>query len=309
MSRVRAVLRRASEEAEPKPVEVRFGDLAVNYIRREVLVRGVAVNLTKTEYRLLETMVKEAGRTFSQLELIERVFGFEYAGVDRTIDVHVMNLRKKIEPDTEQFRYVVTRPEWVTASRINMWQSLKYKMLSAMVLVVISGVVITALYATRSTTDEFQKYVTLVQTMRERRFAQFLTDYYDNGQTWEGVQPLITQLAAISGERIVLADVKGVIVADSQQTLVGKTAGSNWNSKIVNTGDATVGYLYFNPLINAETSTTDYIVSVTRSVWVGALIAVAIALFATLLLSRSILHPIEDLTIATRKMQTGDLSA
>jgi signal transduction histidine kinase len=182
-------------------------------------------------------------------------------------------------------------------------------MLSAMILVVISGVVITALYATRSTTDEFQKYVTLVQTMRERRFALFLTDYYDNGQTWDGVQPLITQLAAISGERIVLADVKGVIVADSQQTLVGKTAGSNWNSKIVNMGDATVGYLYFNPLINAETSTTDYIVNVTRSVWVGSLIAVAIALIATLLLSRAILHPIEDLTKAARKMQKGDLSA
>ena len=108
MSRVRAVLRRAGEEAEPKPVEVRFGDLAVNYIRREVLVRGVAVNLTKTEYRLLETMVKEAGRTFSRPELIERVFGFEYEGVDRTIDVHIMNLRKKIEPGTNQFRYVVT---------------------------------------------------------------------------------------------------------------------------------------------------------------------------------------------------------
>jgi DNA-binding response OmpR family regulator len=55
-------------------------------------------------------MVKEAGRTFSRPELIERVFGFEYEGVDRTIDVHVMNLRKKIEPDTEQFRYVVTVP-------------------------------------------------------------------------------------------------------------------------------------------------------------------------------------------------------
>ena len=110
MSRVRAVLRRAGEEAEPKPVEVYFGGLTVNFIRREALVHGVVVNLTKTEYRLLETMVKEAGRTFSRSELIERVFGFEYEGVDRTIDVHVMNLRKKIEPDTEQFRYVVTVP-------------------------------------------------------------------------------------------------------------------------------------------------------------------------------------------------------
>jgi DNA-binding response OmpR family regulator len=110
MSRVRAVLRRAGEEAEPKPIEVCFGDLSVNFIRREALVRKVVVNLTKTEYRLLETMVKEPGRTFSRSELIERVFGFEYEGIDRTIDVHVMNLRKKIEADTEQFHYVVTVP-------------------------------------------------------------------------------------------------------------------------------------------------------------------------------------------------------
>jgi signal transduction histidine kinase len=189
-----------------------------------------------------------------------------------------------------------------------MWQSLKFKMLSAMVLVVISGVVITALYASRSTTGEFQKYITHGQTMRERRFDQFLTDYYDKGQSWEGVQPLVAQLAAVSGERIVLADVKGIVVADSQQTLIGNTAGLNWISKIVNIGSETVGYLYFNPLINAETSTAGYLVSVTRSVWVGALIAVVIALFATLLLSRSILHPIEDLTLAARKMQKGDMS-
>ena len=110
MSRVRAVLRRAGVEAKPKPIEVHFGELTVNFIRREVLVHREVVNLTKTEYRLLETMVEEPGRTFSRPELIERVFGFEYEGVDRTIDVHVMNLRKKIELDANQFRYVVTVP-------------------------------------------------------------------------------------------------------------------------------------------------------------------------------------------------------
>jgi DNA-binding response OmpR family regulator len=110
MSRVRAVLRRSDEEAKPKPVEVHFGDLTINFLRREVLICGEVVNLTKTEYRLLETMVQKPGRTFSRTELIECVFGFEYEGVDRTIDVHVMNLRKKIESDTNQFRYVVTVP-------------------------------------------------------------------------------------------------------------------------------------------------------------------------------------------------------
>lgn len=110
MSRVRAVLRRAGEAAEPKPMESHFGDLTIHFVRREVLYNGEVVNLTRTEYRLLETMAQEPGRTFSRAELIERVFGFEYEGVDRTIDVHVMNLRKKIEADTSQFRYIVTIP-------------------------------------------------------------------------------------------------------------------------------------------------------------------------------------------------------
>jgi signal transduction histidine kinase len=177
-----------------------------------------------------------------------------------------------------------------------------------MVLVVIAGVVFTAFNATRSTTGEFQRYVAHGQTMRESRFALFLTDYYENGQTWDGVQPLVTQLAAMSGERIVLADVKGVVVADSEQTLIGKTLGSNSSTKITSSDGATVGYVYFNPLVDAQTSITDYLASVTRSVWVGALIAIAIAFLVTLLLSRRILQPVEELTAAVRKMQKGDLS-
>jgi len=189
-----------------------------------------------------------------------------------------------------------------------MWLSLRYKILVAIVLVVITGVVVTALYATRSTTSAFQKYVIAGQAIRERRFNVLLTDYYNNGQTWDGVQPFIAQIGGMSGERIVLADAKEVVVADSEQTLIGKTVRSNWNSTIVDTNGATVGYLYFNPLIETQTSIANYLLSVTRSVWVGALIAVAIALLVTLLLSRRILRPIEELTAAARKMQKGDLS-
>jgi DNA-binding response OmpR family regulator len=66
------------------------------------------VHLTPKEFQLLETMAKEPGRAFSRLELLERVFGLDYEGVDRTIDVHVLNLRKKIEPDPAQPIYIQT---------------------------------------------------------------------------------------------------------------------------------------------------------------------------------------------------------
>ncbi len=110
MSRVRAVLRRSGEEAEAKPTEVHFGELSINFLRREVKLGKDVVNLTATEYRLLETMAMNPGRAFSRTELIEHVFGFEYEGVERTIDVHVMNLRKKIEADSNNFHYVITIP-------------------------------------------------------------------------------------------------------------------------------------------------------------------------------------------------------
>lgn len=110
MSRVRAVLRRSSEENLVKHTMYQSENLIIDFIRREVLVCGAAVALTKTEYRLIETLVKEPGRTFSRNELIERVFGYEYEGTDRTIDVHIMNLRKKIEVDADRFQYVITVP-------------------------------------------------------------------------------------------------------------------------------------------------------------------------------------------------------
>ncbi len=190
-----------------------------------------------------------------------------------------------------------------------MWMSLRYKILVAMVLVVSAGVVVTALYATRSSTGAFQKYVAQGQAMRERHFAVMLTEFYGTRQTWDGVQTYVAQMAGMTGERIVLTNADRVVIADSDGTLIGKPAGSNWNSKIIGPDSTTVGYLYFNLPEDTQASMTDYLLSVTRSVWVGALIAIAIALVATLLLSSRILHPIEELTAAARKMQKGDLSA
>jgi len=108
VARVRAVLRRIREEEYRGPSEVRFGDLSVDFVRHEVRVRGRPVHLTPTEFRLLEVLIKEPGRAFSRLELLDRVFGYDFEGFERTIDVHVMNLRKKIEPDRKNPTYIKT---------------------------------------------------------------------------------------------------------------------------------------------------------------------------------------------------------
>jgi len=107
VARVRAVLRRAGE-AERAPAEIRRGDLVVDFVRHEVRTGGTSVHLTPTEFRLLEVLIKEPGRVFSRLELLDRVFGYDYEGLERTVDVHVRNLRRKIEPDPKQPTYIQT---------------------------------------------------------------------------------------------------------------------------------------------------------------------------------------------------------
>jgi DNA-binding response OmpR family regulator len=109
LARVRAVLRRVDEEEDSKGLpQVRFGDLVVDFVRHEVTVRGKPVHLTPKEFKLLETLIQEPGRAFSRLKLLDRVFGFDYEGLERTVDVHVMNLRKKIEPNPREPTYIQT---------------------------------------------------------------------------------------------------------------------------------------------------------------------------------------------------------
>ncbi len=108
LARVRAVLRRVGEEEYQSPLQVHFGDLVVDFVRHEVRVRGEPVHLTPREFKLLEVLIKEPGRAFSRLELLDRVFGFDYEGLERTVDAHIMNLRKKIEPDPGRPTYIQT---------------------------------------------------------------------------------------------------------------------------------------------------------------------------------------------------------
>jgi DNA-binding response OmpR family regulator len=106
VARVRAVLRRTS--AEQLVPALRFGPLAIDFVRHEVRLGGALVHLTPKEFKLLEILARQPGRAFSRGELVERVFGLDYEGFERTVDVHMLNLRKKIEADPSQPTYVLT---------------------------------------------------------------------------------------------------------------------------------------------------------------------------------------------------------
>ena len=109
VARVRAILRR-THGVEPMVAVMRFdgGALEIDTVQHEVRRDGEAVELTPNEYKLLTTLARYPGRAYSRFELINHVQGYEYEGYERTIDAHVKNLRKKIERDPKQPRYVET---------------------------------------------------------------------------------------------------------------------------------------------------------------------------------------------------------
>jgi len=106
-ARIRALLRRA-RPAETGNPHLRFGDLEVIPAEGVVRSAGDEVHLTKTEFRLLCELASAPGRVFSREQLLERVWGYDYFGDGRLVDVHVRRLRTKVEPDAANPRHVVT---------------------------------------------------------------------------------------------------------------------------------------------------------------------------------------------------------
>jgi DNA-binding response OmpR family regulator len=97
VARVRAVLRRSRRAQDRGPAEIRTRSLVVDRATRSVLVRGRPARLTPAEFELLAALAAAPERVFTRSELAERAFGEDYAGLERTIDAHVMRLRRKIE--------------------------------------------------------------------------------------------------------------------------------------------------------------------------------------------------------------------
>ena len=107
IARIRAMFRRMDKlSTETKAIQV--SDIVLDADRRLVTVAGSRVDLTPSEFEILATLMASPGRVFSRLDLIERMQGMALEGFERSIDVHVRNLRRKIEPDPGNPRYVET---------------------------------------------------------------------------------------------------------------------------------------------------------------------------------------------------------
>jgi len=190
-----------------------------------------------------------------------------------------------------------------------MWRSLRFRLLLATVLVVLLAVTVTAFVASRRTTGEFQRYVQHRDPVTDRRLAFFLAWTYTEHHGWDGIQPVVEQIGQISGQRVVIADETGKIVADTDRKQIGKSIDTKWPppSAALMADGTLVGALYLDPVTPQDAADVAFLSAVNRSVLFGALIAGLAAVLVTLVVSGRILHPIEQLTAAAQRMEKGDL--
>jgi two-component system alkaline phosphatase synthesis response regulator PhoP len=107
VARVKAVLRRSSGQTVQSHV-LQIGDLLLDVDSHEVHLNGQPIDLTPTEFNLLQALMENPGHAFTRLELIEKGLGYAYEGMERTLDSHIKNLRKKIESDPSDPAYIQT---------------------------------------------------------------------------------------------------------------------------------------------------------------------------------------------------------
>lgn len=108
MARIRAVLRRNTEEEVVLPAALEAGPVRMDVERHVVTVRGENVQLPLKEFELLEVLLRNAGRVLTRMQLIDRVWGADYVGDTKTLDVHVKRLRAKVEENPSSPKYIVT---------------------------------------------------------------------------------------------------------------------------------------------------------------------------------------------------------
>ena len=182
---------------------------------------------------------------------------------------------------------------------------------TCLVLAITLGAVV--LLVNSAVTASFQDYVEDQQSARVQRAESILSRYYDRRREWTGVEPTVQSVADLMGERLVLADVQGQIVADSQNEWLGRWVGDDWRGRRVSirSQEFAVGTLYISPTSGGQrpvdprsqrflSTLNSYLAA---AVVVGLLAALALSVG----LARWLASPLEALTRAARRMERGEL--
>ncbi len=108
-ARIKTILRRTGSSTVEEKRVIRVRDLEVNLLKRTVTLAGKEIRLTAKEFDLLHMFVTNRGKVFSREEMLENVWKYDYAGEDRTVDVHIRRLREKIERNTAEPEFILTK--------------------------------------------------------------------------------------------------------------------------------------------------------------------------------------------------------
>ncbi len=110
-ARIKAIMRRTTPQVvkEQKITEIKSGDFTINTENRRLFILGQEINVTSKEFDMLLLLVTNAGRVYSRDELLRAIWGEDYPGDARTVDVHIRRLREKIEPNASEPKYVHTK--------------------------------------------------------------------------------------------------------------------------------------------------------------------------------------------------------
>jgi signal transduction histidine kinase len=191
-----------------------------------------------------------------------------------------------------------------------MWRSLRLKILISMIAITVLGIVITAMIASRSISGGFRAYSQLRFGRRGAPFVQILAGQYLQNDNWNDVQPLIQSLGQAMNERVLLVNSNGQVVGDSDSTMVGKNMADNTpmaNSFPIVVNRSIIGRLIIDPFSVSSAQDTQFLASINHSVFLGTLVVVIIAVIVTIILSRTIIHPVEQLTSAAIQLEKGNL--
>jgi DNA-binding response OmpR family regulator len=110
MGRIRALLRRSYRNDVPIADSLIFndGDLKIDILKHQVMKKGALISLTPNEFKVLNILLINPGQVFTRDRLVEKAFGYDYEGFDRTIDTHIKNIRQKLEDDPKNPDYILT---------------------------------------------------------------------------------------------------------------------------------------------------------------------------------------------------------
>lgn len=108
VARAKVILRRMHGEVVEKKTVLQFREITIDLERHQVKRSGDVLDLTPTEFKLLEVLARAPERVYSRFQLMENTQGYAFDGYERTIDAHIRNLRRKLEPDSRNPQYVLT---------------------------------------------------------------------------------------------------------------------------------------------------------------------------------------------------------